>query len=208
MDSSGSNKVKITNSGEEIDPVWSPDGTKIVYSAAEFGSSLHSLIMINPDGSNPTTLVNDGQDARFATWSPDGKQIVFSTLITGKYQLDVLTVATRQRAMLVNDQNSNVRASWSPTGTIAYESIDSTSTSRVYTIAPNGTNRTPVPAPSPAGSPSWSPDGRRLAMFLANPNRGNRSLGVWFTNGPFTVYDNITGINLDVTYTAWSPFIR
>ena len=166
--------------------------------------------MINADGSGLTTLVDDGQDIRFSAWSPDGKKILFSTPRTGtnKYVLDILTIANGQRVTVVEDQNSNVRPSWAVTGTIAYESVDSAGTSRIYTIASDGTGRSLVPAPSAAGSPSWSPDGKRLAMYLSSPNQPSRFLGVWFTNGPFTAYNNISGVNLDVTYIAWSPFLR
>ncbi len=69
-DPDGSNAVKLTDSPEvKSNPVWSPDGKQIAFTAGGVGVQL-----INWDGSGLHTLAYNGFSA---VWSPDGKQLAF-----------------------------------------------------------------------------------------------------------------------------------
>ena len=211
MNSDGSNRVQLTNGGGEIDPVWSTDGNSIIYATTDFAETVHRLERINIDGTNRTVIVNDGRDARFPTISPDGQRLVFSSLTPGttKYSLQIMTIGGA-RTTLFADDNSNIRASWSVDNTIAYEAVQSGGDSKIYTIATDGSSRALLQVGNTqmsVGSPSWSPDGKRLAMWVISPGTSSgRLLGVWRTGNLFTTY-NIP-LSLDVTYVSWSPFIR
>lgn len=211
INADGSNRIQLTNGGGEIDPVWSKDGNSLFYAATDFGETTHRIERINIDGTNKAVIVNDGRDARHPAISPDGQRITFSSLIAGtsRYALEIMTIGG-VRSTLFADENSNVRASWSVENTIAYESIQPAGGSRIYTIATDGSGRAILQIGNPqlsVGSPSWSPDGKRLAMWVINPGTtSGRLLGVWRTGNLFTTY-NIP-LNLDVTFVAWSPFIR
>jgi hypothetical protein len=52
-------------------PRWSPDGSKILYEAADF---MFELWVINANGTNPVQVSSAGQDA---TWSPNGLHILY-----------------------------------------------------------------------------------------------------------------------------------
>lgn len=68
MDVDGSEWVKLTASGSNnLCPKWSPDGTKIVYSADE------GICTITPEG-DYENLSNYGSNP---SWSPDGTKIIF-----------------------------------------------------------------------------------------------------------------------------------
>jgi Tol biopolymer transport system component len=79
----GGNATQLTSAeGQEADPAWSPDGTKIAYSAKPTGRSW-DLVVADANGRNPrpvapgaATTEGDEQDA---TWSPDGTRIDFET---------------------------------------------------------------------------------------------------------------------------------
>jgi len=61
----------------DIEPKYSPDGTKIAFASNRSGSGLRIYTM-NPDGSN-MTLIPIGllESASSPTWSPDGTKIAF-----------------------------------------------------------------------------------------------------------------------------------
>ena len=56
-------------------PVWSPDGTKIVFESTRSGDV--DIYLMNADGTGQIQLTNDPAVDNQATWSPDGTKIVF-----------------------------------------------------------------------------------------------------------------------------------
>ena len=78
MNADGSGQTNLTNSGESLCPVFTPDGTKILYQHLP-GPALYSnwdLILMNADGSNPVNLTNqNGTSYLYPAISPDGKTI-------------------------------------------------------------------------------------------------------------------------------------
>jgi TolB protein len=67
----GGNKRQLTNSGWNINPAVSPDGSKIV------GESYRDIFLMNLDGSNKINLTNDPAFDRNPSFSHDGQKIVF-----------------------------------------------------------------------------------------------------------------------------------
>jgi TolB protein len=82
----GSNLRRLTNHpARDAFPVFSPDGTQIVFNSNREGESLDVYIM-RSDGSDVRRLTNwpSDEEASAGCWSPDGTQIFFSSSRFGK----------------------------------------------------------------------------------------------------------------------------
>ena len=77
MDADGESQIRLTHHPlKDLQPVWSPDGTKIAFVSNRNGGNIQIYIM-GSDGKNPTRLT-DGVWDRDPAWSPDGRKIAFA----------------------------------------------------------------------------------------------------------------------------------
>lgn len=143
-------------------PVWSPDGTKILFQSARDGGIFH-LFTMNIDGSNVTRLTNTTMDDGEPQWSPDGTKILFergSGTDFSTFDLYVMNADGTNPVRLINDEVCDIEAVWSPDATkIAFTRaavdsghfevfvIDSTGNGLTRLTDAEGENRTP----------SWQP---------------------------------------------------
>jgi TolB protein len=75
----GGSATRITETSDtpEADPGWSPDGSRIVFSA--YGSAGWDLFVATADGKGLVALVRAEQDEFSPAWSPDGSRIAFTS---------------------------------------------------------------------------------------------------------------------------------
>lgn len=193
-------------------PLWSPDGTKIIYNhngitRIDIGGSYHidrdssGLWMVNIDGSNPHLILR-GDDIN-ADWSIDGKWIVFEQgSQINKVPVVDNSIDTSQIIQLTF-QGSNFFPCWSPDGNwIAYDSnVDSPNGMNfIWKMKSDGTQKTRIayePTKGEIRMPSWSKDGTKIVhtrytteftsteVFEMDPI-GNNHLRLTFNN--FTDY--------------------
>ncbi len=161
----GSGAVCITNSpGDDRDPAWSPDGSKIVFTS-ERDNQLEIYLM-NSDGSDQQRITNNSMKEFYPAWSSDGTKIVFSGLKDGIENLYLIDPDGSNLTNITKNKGKTTYAypDWSPIGEwIVYSSFGRGKQSGIYQIRPDGTNETLL-ASGPLHNPNWSPDGTRIAL--------------------------------------------
>jgi Tol biopolymer transport system component len=96
-------------------PRWSPDGTKIAFSARQ-PSKTWQLFVIPAEGGDPAQLTSGDSDALDPSWSPDGNSLAFGGgLRSNENAIHVLNLKTRQLTTLP-DSARLFSPRWSPDG--------------------------------------------------------------------------------------------
>jgi Tol biopolymer transport system component len=151
---------RLTNhEGDDLSPVWSPDGTQIAFASDRDGD--WEIYAMRTDGTDLRQLTDDTSIESKPSWSPDGAKIAFDS---GRgYERDIYVMdsdgANQERLV----QAAGGWPAWSPDGTrIAYfDRVDGNP--EIYVVDVDGTNRTRLTQNSTDDwEPSWSPDGEWL----------------------------------------------
>jgi Tol biopolymer transport system component len=90
MNADGSELQQLTSAGNNGDPVWSPDGTRITFGSDREGGNKLNIFAMNADGSQLEQLTHfdPPYEAGDTNWSSDGKKIAFEWDINGMKQSD------------------------------------------------------------------------------------------------------------------------
>ncbi|MBT8395979.1 MAG: hypothetical protein HKO65_02605 [Gemmatimonadetes bacterium] len=199
---------------------WSPDGSKIAFSAySEAGSNLDVYVM-NPDASEVTRLTIGADDEGRPSWSPDGSRIAYQVggILPGTAISVMNSDGSNSNQITNHPTHANMWPSWSPDGSmIAYTNFTQpqslASQDRIVVMQPDGTYLNALTQTAPiCGSTgffswadfesSWSPDGSRV-LFLREgrcPETGeDLRLMVMDANG-----ENVLDLG-PATSADWSP---
>jgi Tol biopolymer transport system component len=163
-DTARGTKTRLTfDAGLEDDPAWTPDGTRIVHTAAPPGCAGFNclrLVVRSADGTGaPDTLA----EGALPNLSPDGHTVVFTT-IAGS-DVDVATVPLApggQRELVVREDESQVGGRVSPNGRFAAYVSFASGRAEVYLKRfPSWTGKWQV-STGGGSSPCWNGAGDRL----------------------------------------------
>jgi Tol biopolymer transport system component len=169
-------------------PFVSPDGKKLLYALGRFPRTV--LTESNIDGSGARRVFADTTGLVFsARWSPDANRIAYTRADTMRGPLNVWVANAdgsnaRRITNLPDAEGSPEWPDWSPDGRLVAVQVGkynrtapNETTAHVWIIDPNGTARKLAPhdAPYLDETPSWFPDGKRLAI---QSNRTGR-MEIW-----------------------------
>ena len=227
MDVDGNNARNLTNNPDkDFQPSWSPDGKRIAFMSnrdghvhAIHGWPTYEIYVMDADGDNLQNLTNNPNDDTSPSWSPDGKRIAFASW-DGKFiefvvdfEIYVMDADGDNLQNLTNNPNDDRYPSWSPDGKRIVFSSERAGhfrskfgiTAEIYVMdADGGNQRRLTENRKNDSSPSWSPDGKRIAF--ASDKRGdfeNFDIYVMDVNGGNQ--QKLTNNRGDDSSPSWSP---
>ena len=183
-DLSGASPIRrLTFTGRNHLPIWSPDSRRIAFqSDRETDEAIFAQLADGSGTAERLTKPDQGTSHSPESWSPDGAQILFSATRGSTIAVWTLSLADRKTAPFGGVQSSEpTNAAFSPDGRwVAYSSTEGgrrllvqpfPATGAKYEIAPQGTQ------------PIWSPDGKGLIW----PGDGGFQIVSVTTRPSFTV---------------------
>jgi Tol biopolymer transport system component/tRNA A-37 threonylcarbamoyl transferase component Bud32 len=109
----------IASTQWDLEPQFSPDGTKIVFSSARSGS--FEIWVCDREGKNAVQLTSsNGPEVGSPRWSPDSRWIAFDSLKAGNSDIYVISTDGRPARRLTTGPHNNTRPSWSTDGRWIY----------------------------------------------------------------------------------------
>jgi TolB protein len=158
----------VTHSkANDIDPAWSPDGDRLVFSSDRGGS--FNLYIVDRDGHNLRRLTRSPSRDFVPAWSPDGETIVFrreegTRAVGGGGSESLLQIGAdgnKERVLLRSVPTENLnrccwRVRWSPVNRRVATDLGAT-----VTVVDVPSRRANVVVEL-GDDPQWSPDGTRI----------------------------------------------
>ncbi|PYO40524.1 MAG: hypothetical protein DMD29_06140 [Gemmatimonadetes bacterium] len=160
VDGTGETQL-TTDTTNEAQPAWSPDGTKIAFVTDRDGNN--EIYVMNADGTSVRRLTNNAAADEQPAWSPDGGKIAFVSDRTGNPDIFVMDSTGANPVDLTNHPAVDVGPAWSPDSLkIAFHS-DRPGNFALFVMNADGTNATQLTDASVGDElPAWSPDGTHL----------------------------------------------
>jgi dipeptidyl aminopeptidase/acylaminoacyl peptidase len=180
MAATGAGQARLTTDpADDLDPAWSPDGSRIAFASRRAGSL--DIWVMNADGSGQTAVTSGPDSDRFPTWSPDGTRIAFRRDTGGPSEIWVAGpggVAPITQGALAD------QPAWAPDGSrIAFLSTRD-GNDEVYVMNADGTAQHDLSLnPASDRSPHWSPDSTRIIFRSLRLPAEGRELFVMAPDG-------------------------
>src|SRR5215471_20327628 len=175
MKQNGTDKQQVTHmSGPAIFPDFSPDGSKLVFTAQPAGSPTRDIYVVGSDGSGLVRLTSGTGNNVYPAFSPDGSKIVFNSNRTGTSQVYVMNADGSDQTQLTFDPQPKDQVSdWSPDGSkIAYladthgiSDVVNPSWGDIWVMNADGSDQHPITSGASFYGTAWSPDGSRIATL-------------------------------------------
>ena len=168
MDYDGHNQRSISNCGLCLTPRWSPDASKIAFTAYDTRTevprtniSIHSLVL-----NRRIAFATYPGTTTTPSWSPDGNEIAFSSSQTSDPEIYIASADGGRPRRLTHSRGVDVSPAWNRlTGRqIAFVS-DRGGPPQIYLMEIDGGNvQRLTNGEGYAVSPAWSPNGQMLAF--------------------------------------------
>lgn len=157
MDLASKAQRSITN-GMAIDtsPTYAPDGSQIVFESDRGGSQ--QIYVMGADGSNPHRISFGEGSASQPAWSPRGDLIAFTRQRKGGFAICVMKPDGSGERVLTEGFH-NEGPTFAPNGqyVLFFRDPGGQGGGKLYMVDITGKVEQPVPTPSYASDPTWSP---------------------------------------------------
>ena len=204
-----------------ISPTWSADGAKLAFSYDYYNSlddTGSQIVSVGADGGNRTVIANQcGSSCKVfvgtPSWSPDGSRLSVHDTVCGSSECGTSLLVIDASGHFVAGLGAGFSSNWSPDGSrIAidrYADFGSPAcdayfycNSEIFTIGPDGNGLARV-TNNPANdvTPSWSPDGSKVAFASGRDGKGE----IYAINADGTGEKRLTDNAAVDTSPAWSP---
>jgi serine/threonine-protein kinase len=162
LDLAAGTLTPITTAGSIRNPVWAPDGRRILYVSTQSGRA--AFWWQPSDGSGEPTKAGE---ARHNPWNidlaPDGRTAVFNAMQNGSFDLEAFTLdSTRAERELAASPAREALGRFSPDGSLVAYTSDESGRTEVY-LRPFPENGGRVQVSLDGGTrPVWARDGKRI----------------------------------------------
>jgi TolB protein len=181
-DADGRNPVRLTSDpGMDIQPVWTPDGQRVVFVSARGGA--RQIYVIRADGSGVRPMTDLPGGAEEPAVSPDGRAVAFTGYPAGRDAPSDIYVVPMDGGRPVQATSTRDRREARPvylaSGELAWV------LARRDRREPDQVLRQPAPGGVPAAivtsentmvDVAFAPDGSRVAWIASRPHERNRNV--------------------------------
>jgi Tol biopolymer transport system component len=184
---------RLRMEGDQSVPLWTPDGSRLVFSSLVKGT--YSVLSINADGSGSATTLATSTAKEFpSAWTPDGSALL--TRLDGQIRLVPRDGKTEPRPLPIPDI---AQTDFSPDGRwLAYNSQSSVSSvsgrGQVYVQSYPALDRREQVSGENGSAPAWRWDGREL-YYVQDASAG----------GPLKIRMMAVPITTTPTFSAGAP---
>jgi WD40 repeat protein len=163
-------------------PVFSPDGTKLLFVSRDRAESERDIWVMDTDGGAMTQLTSDPGAESSADWSPDGSRIVYRGNTDGSNDIWTMNADGSDQELLVDLGGNEYDPRWSPLGDQVAFISDVGGDFDIWVVGLDGQDATNLTNhPGADEYPSWTPDGGFI-MFNSD-RRGATSLWIMRADG-------------------------
>jgi WD40 repeat protein len=212
--------VRQLTSGDatDIQPTWSPNGTRIAYQSLDRASKTVRLILMDPDGRAADVvgtapaisgLSGSGIGWFRVAWSPDSRRLAYTALVAGASQVMIVDADGGNLRPVGDPALEGQDPTWSPNGTeIAFRGGRFEDDIGIYAMHPDGSSirrLTPqggVAGPTDYRVPVWSPRGDLIAYTRTLASGRSHVFLVGAAGGPER---DVSAGPDDAWAPAWSP---
>ena len=202
VNSNGTGYSRITTQpGADVNPAWSPDGSRIAFASERDGNS--EIYVMSANGTNPVRLTNVAAADYRPAWSPDGARIAFVSEREGNAEIYAMNADGTSPTRLTSHSANDRDPAWSPDGSKIAFVTNRDGNPQIYVMAANGSGLTRLTCcNSPDTWPVWSPDGTKIAF-----SRGASSLSsqIYVMNADGSGITPLTVSGSNGSDPAWSP---